>query len=201
MRTVPALPWPTGDGGGTIKLSRRISEDDLLAGVLKFTFDNAGRESVGSVVRDQNNQLIIRVDNDIFIVSPFPYGTDTLTLTRVAGEAAQAYSLINVELVPTIASITPSTPWDFDSVGTLEFTTGVDQEFILTKLLCNLVHRYSGSTSTAPFVLDDGYLAVKVGQVWVARMETFEGKKSSFQITTNSQEAVEHKVNGFSISE
>lgn len=98
VRTVPALPWPTGDGGGTIKLSRRISEDEFLAGAVKFTFDNAGRESVGSVVRDQNNQLIIRVDNDIFIVSPFPYGTDTLTLTRSAGEAAQAYSLINVEL-------------------------------------------------------------------------------------------------------
>lgn len=98
VRTVPALPWPTGDGGGTIKLSRRISEEEFLAGAVKFTFDNAGRESVGSVVRDQNNQLIIRVDNDIFIVSPFPYGTDTLTLTRSAGEAAQAYSLINVEL-------------------------------------------------------------------------------------------------------
>lgn len=69
-----------------------------MAGVLKFTFDNAGRESVGSVVRNQNNQLIIRVDNDIFIVSPFPYGTDTLTLTRSAGEAAQSYSLINVQL-------------------------------------------------------------------------------------------------------
>lgn len=98
MLVTPALPWPTGDGGGTIKLSRRISEDDLLAGAVKFTFDNAGRESVGSVVRNQNDQLIIRVDNDIFIVSPFPYGTDTLTLTRSAGQAAQAYSLINVEL-------------------------------------------------------------------------------------------------------
>lgn len=98
MLVTPALPWPSGDGGGIIKLSRRISEDDLLAGAVKFTFDNAGRESVGSVVRNQNNQLIIRVDNDIFIVSPFPYGTDTLTLTRAAGEAAQAYSLIKVEL-------------------------------------------------------------------------------------------------------
>lgn len=127
VRTVPALPWPTGDGGGTIKLSRRISEDELLAGVLKFTFDNAGRESVGSVVRDQNNQLIIRVDNDIFIVSPFPYGTDTLTLTRSAGEAAQAYSLINVELiVPPEMTVSPEPPTS--TSVTVEFSRPVTLE-------------------------------------------------------------------------
>lgn len=127
VRTVPALPWPTGDGGGTIKLSRRISEDDLLSGAVKFTFDNAGRESVGSVVRDQNNQLIIRVDNDIFIVSPFPYGTDTLTLTRVAGEAAQAYSLINVELiVPPEMTVSPEPPTE--SAVTVEFSRPVTLE-------------------------------------------------------------------------
>lgn len=201
MRTVPALPWPTGDGGGIIKLSRRVTEQDLIDGILKITLDNAGREYNASIVRYQDNTLRVVADNDVFTIDPIPQTSDTLTLTRIAGEAAQAYSLINVELVPTIASITPSTPWDFDSVGTLEFTTGVDQEFILSKLLCKLVHRYSGSTSTVSFVLDDGYLAAKVGQVWVARMETFEGQKSSFQITTNSQEAVEHKVDGFSISE
>lgn len=125
VQTVPALPWPTGDGGGTIKLSRRISEDEFLAGAVKFTFDNAGRESVGSVVRDQNNQLIIRVDNDIFIVSPFPYGTDTLTLTRSAGEAAQAYSLINVELAPAM-TVSPEPPTD--SSVTVEFSRPVTLE-------------------------------------------------------------------------
>lgn len=105
MLVTPALPWPTGDTGGTIKLSRRISEDELLAGAVKFTFDNDGRVSVGNVVRDQYNQLVIRVDNDIFIVSPFPYGSDTLTLTRFAGQAAQAYSLINVELLHELTVI------------------------------------------------------------------------------------------------
>lgn len=188
VRTVPALPWPTGDGGGTIKLSRRISENELLAGVLKFTFDNAGRESVGSVVRDQNNQLIIRVDNDIFIVSPFPYGTDTLTLTRVAGEAAQAYSLINVELiVPPEMTFTPEPPVH-DNV-TIDFSRPVTWEEVRAHLKLVLNRQevgyneengvwknsdgayyctaYEGEMTSLQFIMSGAPTLIFNGAVWV----------------------------------
>lgn len=98
VQTVPALPWPTGDGGGIIKLSRRVTEQDLIDGILKITLDNAGREYNASIVRYQDNTLRVVADNDVFTIDPIPQTSDTLTLTRIAGEAAQAYSLINVEL-------------------------------------------------------------------------------------------------------
>lgn len=105
VRTVPALPWPTGDGGGTIKLSRRVTEQDLIDGILKITLDNAGREYNASIVRYQDNTLRVVADNDVFTIDPIPQTSDTLTLTRIAGEAAQAYSLISVELLSMVPGI------------------------------------------------------------------------------------------------
>ena len=98
VRTVPALPWPTGDGGGTIKLSRVVTEQQLIDGILKITLDNDGREYNASILRDQHDTLRIKADNDVFIISPIPHGSDTLTLTRIDDPTARAYSLINVEL-------------------------------------------------------------------------------------------------------
>lgn len=99
VQTVPALPWPTGDGGGIIKLSRRVTEQDLIDGILKITLDNAGREYNASIVRYQDNTLRVVADNDVFTIDPIPQTSDTLTLTRIAGEAAQAYSLVSVEFI------------------------------------------------------------------------------------------------------
>lgn len=98
MLVTPALPWPTGDGGGIIKLSRRVTEQDLIDGILKITLDNAGREYNASIVRYQDNTLRVVADNDVFTIDPIPQTSDTLTLTRLQDSAAQAYSLVNVEL-------------------------------------------------------------------------------------------------------
>lgn len=99
VRTVPALPWPTGDGGGTIKLSRVVTEQELIDGILKITLDNDGREYNATILRDPNNTLRVKADNDVFIISPIPHGSNTLTLTRIDDPTARAYSLISVELL------------------------------------------------------------------------------------------------------
>lgn len=199
MLVTPALPWPTGDTGGTIKLSRRVTEQELIDGILKITLDNAGREYDARIVRYQDNTLRVVADNDVFNIDPIPQSSDTLTLTRIAGEAAQAYSVINVELkpIPEIVSITPDTPWDFSSQGTLELNTDVDQNFILSKLMCTIVNVQSGSVSNIRFAYNVETLNVMMGQHWVAKMDSFEGTKSTFQITTNAQGTVDFKVNGF----
>lgn len=96
MQTVPALPWPTGDGGGTIKLSRLVTEEDLLHSILSFELNKNGRPIIARIEKYLDDTIRIMGDEDVFIIDPILRPTNTLTLRRAGGEEAEEYSLVRV---------------------------------------------------------------------------------------------------------
>lgn len=99
VRTVPALPWPTGDTGGTIRFTHPITEYDLLDGSIRFTLEkNDGRIYNVSASRNQTLGLTIQADNAVFLIEPIGHSTNEITLTRINDQQAFLYSLVNVQI-------------------------------------------------------------------------------------------------------